>query len=118
MRGCPGISVTRISAIYETDPVSSIPQGRFLNGVAEIETKLSPIHLLKELNRIEKDLGRVRMIKDGPREIDLDILYYGDKTVRGEDLNIPHPRIQEREFVLRGLRELGVEVSKIGSSKK
>lgn len=107
MRGCPGVRVIRISTIYETKPVSNIPQGMFLNGVVEIETELPPRSLLRELNRIEKDLGRVRAVKDGPRTMDLDILYYGEEEVREKDLVIPHPRISEREFVLRGLRELG-----------
>lgn len=93
--------------MYETEPASIIPQGKFLNGVLEIETTLSPKDLLGELNKIEKKLGRVRAVKDGPRTIDLDILYYGDVSIKKDDLIIPHPKIQEREFVLKGLRELG-----------
>ncbi|MFA5142690.1 MAG: 2-amino-4-hydroxy-6-hydroxymethyldihydropteridine diphosphokinase [Candidatus Omnitrophota bacterium] len=100
------ISFKRSSSIYETDPVSVIPQGKFLNGVLEIETSLSPRGLLKELNRIEEALGRRRTVKDAPREIDLDILYYGEDVVAAAGLQIPHPRIAEREFVLKGLREL------------
>ena len=96
----------RSSSIYETEPVSDIPQGKFLNGVLEIETALEPRELLKELNGIEIGLGRVRTVKDAPREIDLDILYYGQEMVREKDLMIPHPKINEREFVLKGLREL------------
>ena len=96
----------RSSSIYQTDPVSDIPQGRFLNGVLEIETSLSPKELLKELNGIESKLGRRRSVKNAPREIDLDILYYGQETVEEKDLIIPHPKINEREFVLKGLREL------------
>ena len=101
------IKVTRVSTIYETDPVSDIPQGRFLNGVIEIETGLGARQLLKELNRIEESLGRKRSVRNEPRTIDLDILYYGNETIDEEGLKVPHPRIQEREFVLRGLRELG-----------
>lgn len=101
------IVLKRISSIYETDPVSDIPQGKFLNGVLEVETHLTPRALLKELSGIEKRLGRIREIKNGPRTIDLDILYYGDETVKEPGLAIPHPRINEREFVLKGLRELG-----------
>ncbi|MBP7056073.1 MAG: 2-amino-4-hydroxy-6-hydroxymethyldihydropteridine diphosphokinase [Candidatus Omnitrophica bacterium] len=107
MRGYPGIIVKRVSDIYETEPVSDIPQGRFLNGVVEIKTRLSPRDLLKSLNLIEKDLGRSRIVRNGPRTIDLDILYYGDEIIQEKDLVIPHPRINEREFVLRGLRQLG-----------
>lgn len=101
------IGIKRVSTIYETEPVSDIPQGKFLNGVLEIETDLEPSLLLKELNSIEERLGRRRTVKDAARTIDLDILYYGDKKIEDKDLIIPHPRIKEREFVLKGLRELG-----------
>jgi 2-amino-4-hydroxy-6-hydroxymethyldihydropteridine diphosphokinase len=76
--------------------------------VIEIETDLSPEDLLKALNSIESDLGRKRGESNGPRTMDLDILYYGDKRVSGPNVVIPHPRISEREFVLKGLRELGI----------
>ena len=101
-----GIKFMRASSIYETDPVSEIPQGKFLNGVLEIETELSPHVLIRELNRIEDLLGRKRGIKNAPRTIDLDVLYYGDEKINEGEVVIPHPRIREREFVLRGLREL------------
>ncbi len=100
------IKVKRISSISETEPASDIPQGKFLNGVIEIQTNLSPNSLLKELNTIETKLGRERIAKNAPRTLDLDILYYGDCKINEKDLAIPHPRIGEREFVLRGLREL------------
>ena len=103
----PGSRLRCSSSIYETDPVSDIPQGKFLNGVLEIETTLKPEALLKELGRIEEMLGRERSVRNGPRTIDLDILYYGDEVFCTKDLIIPHPRIKQREFVLRGLRELG-----------
>jgi 2-amino-4-hydroxy-6-hydroxymethyldihydropteridine diphosphokinase len=95
-----------VSSIYETDPVGGVPQGKFLNGVLEIETALTPKALLKKLNAIEKALGRERMVKNGPRTIDLDILYYGEEMIDEDGLVVPHPRINEREFVLKGLREL------------
>ena len=107
LRKSAHIEVKRRSSIYETDPVSEIPQGKFLNGVVEIKTSLRPQALLSELNRIERELGRVRAVRNGPRTIDLDILYYGDEHIAQKDLIIPHPKINEREFVLRGLRELG-----------
>ena len=103
----PGSRLKQSSSIYETDPVSEIPQGKFLNGVLEIETTLRPEALLKELIGIEEMLGRKRSVKNGPRTIDLDILYYGEEILCSEGLVIPHPRISDREFVLRGLRELG-----------
>lgn len=101
------IIVKRVSSIYETEPVGNIPQGRFLNGVLEIDTDLNPRQLLGILNRIEEKLGRMRTVKNGPRTIDLDILYYGDRKIDDKDLIVPHPKIEEREFVLKGLRELG-----------
>ena len=101
------VKFRRSSSIYETEPVSDIPQGRFLNGILEIETTLSPRELLKELNSIEAKLGRTRTVKNAPREIDLDILYYGQEIINEPDLVIPHPKIAEREFILKGLRELG-----------
>ena len=103
------MKLKRTSSIYETEAVSDIPQGGFLNGVLEIETRLDPRALMKELNAIEEGLGRKRTVKNAPRTIDLDILYYGDKLVNSSNLVIPHPKIREREFVLRGLRELGKE---------
>lgn len=102
----PDIRLKRASSIYETDPVGGVLQGKFLNGVLEIETALTPKALLKELDRIEESLGRERTVKNGPRTIDLDILYYGEEIIDDGDLIIPHPRINEREFVLKGLREL------------
>ena len=101
------IKFKRSSSIYETEPVSDIPQGRFLNGVLELKTSLRPLELLMALNDIEKRLGRKRSVKNAPRTMDLDILYYGERKIDEKDLIVPHPRIKEREFVLRGLRELG-----------
>ena len=101
------IRFSRTSSIYETEPVSEIPQGKFLNGVLEIETSLEPKLLLKELNSVEEKLGRKRTISNGPRTIDLDILYYGEAKIKEDGLVIPHPGIRQREFVLKGLRELG-----------
>jgi 2-amino-4-hydroxy-6-hydroxymethyldihydropteridine pyrophosphokinase len=107
LKNVPGVSVTRLSSIYETLPVSDIPQEKYLNGVIEIEADIGPRSLLKELGKIERHLGRTRTVKNAPREIDLDILYYGDERLNERDIVIPHPRIAEREFVLKGLRELG-----------
>ena len=107
LRRSERIHVSRISSIYETEALSAITQGKFLNSVLEIETDLTPEALLRELNAIEGRLGRKRIVKDGPRTIDLDILYYDDVNIKSHNLIIPHPKIREREFVLKGLRELG-----------
>jgi 2-amino-4-hydroxy-6-hydroxymethyldihydropteridine diphosphokinase len=101
--------LVRRSSIYETEPVSDIPQGRYLNGVLEIETDLAAAKLLKRLRGIENRLGRTRRVKNGPRTIDLDILFFGDETVREASLTIPHPRLHERSFVLQGLNEIAPE---------
>ncbi len=100
------IEVTKVSSIYETEPIGGPPQGKFLNGVIEVDTDLSPLDLLDRLLKIEMKLGRVRSLKNGPRTIDLDILLYNDTQINNERLVIPHPHMQEREFVLRGLREI------------
>jgi len=107
LRKNSSIKIKKISSIYETEPVGGVKQGKFLNGVLEIETGLEPKDLLKELLTVENRLGRKRTIKNGPRTIDLDILYYGDEVINEADLIVPHPRMMQREFVMRGLRELG-----------
>jgi len=100
------ISVEEISTIYETDAVGGPPQPNFLNGVIKIKTALSPQVLLAKLKEIEKGLGRTATVRFGPRVIDLDILTYGQHKIDTENLTIPHPRMKEREFVLKGLSEL------------
>ncbi|MBS3116850.1 2-amino-4-hydroxy-6-hydroxymethyldihydropteridine diphosphokinase [Candidatus Woesearchaeota archaeon] len=94
------------SSLYETKPVGYSPQPDFLNAVAEMETELSPQELLLFLLKIEQQLGRKRSIKNGPRVIDLDLLFYEDKIVNETTLVIPHPRLHERAFVLEPLCEI------------
>jgi 2-amino-4-hydroxy-6-hydroxymethyldihydropteridine diphosphokinase len=105
-----GVQFLRDAPILETEPVGGPPQGKYLNTVWKIETRLSPGVLLAELLTIEKQMGRVREEKNGPRLIDLDILVYGDEIISEPGLNIPHPRFHEREFVLRPLAELAPEL--------
>ena len=102
-----GLKLNRHSSIYETEPVDGPLQERYLNGVLETESLIPPGELLKKLQRIERELGRRRKIKNGPRTIDLDILLFGKRKINAKNLKIPHPRMHRREFVLRGLRELG-----------
>jgi len=102
----PGIRVKKISSISETDPVGGPRQGKYLNAVARISTTLTPAKLLKTLQAIEKQLGRVRTIKNGPRTIDLDILLYGNREIKTKRLTIPHPRMFERDFILKPLLEI------------
>jgi 2-amino-4-hydroxy-6-hydroxymethyldihydropteridine diphosphokinase len=99
-------SVHTVSSVYETEPVGNKDQAEFLNAVAEIETDLSPHDLLSELKRIEKNLGRKERIRWGPREIDIDILYYDDVVLRDDSIQIPHGEIANRRFVLIPLNEI------------
>ena len=101
------IEVARVSSLRETDPVGYADQPRFLNGVAELVTRLAPRELLERMLAVERDLGRTRDgPRFGPRTIDLDLLLYGDAVVDEPGLEIPHPRIAERSFVLEPLAEL------------
>lgn len=101
-----GVEVKKISSIYETEPVGGPKQGKYLNGVIEIETWLEPGDLMIKLQKIEKQSGRIRSVKNAPRTIDLDILLYGDKKIDEPGLKIPHPRMYEREFVMKPLGEI------------
>ena len=101
-----GVKVAKVSPVYETEPVGGPPQGKYLNAVWEIETDLGAEELLKVLLQIESELGRKRRLRNEPRPIDLDILFYGSEVIRRPGLVIPHPRLHEREFVLRPLADL------------
>jgi len=99
--------IIKVSSLIETLPVGGPnDQGKYLNGVAEIETGLKPEELLEALQSIEKKLKRVRELKNGPRTIDLDILLYGKRKIKTEKLQIPHPRMCERDFVMKPLLEI------------
>jgi len=100
------ITLARISSFYDTAPVGNVNQGRFLNAVIEIETRLKPEKLLDIIMDIENELGRVRTERWGPRTIDIDILTFGDLVYETERLSIPHPLMHERMFVLKPLAEL------------
>jgi 2-amino-4-hydroxy-6-hydroxymethyldihydropteridine diphosphokinase len=101
------IQVLRVSSLRETDPVGYDDQPRFLNGVALLATILGPRELLEVLLGVERDLGRTRHgPRFGPRTIDLDLLLYGDEVVDEPGLEVPHPRMTERAFVLEPLAEL------------
>lgn len=101
-----GIKVLKVSSIIETEPLGGPPQQKYLNGVIKLITELEPLELLKVLQKIENRLGRIRKEKNGPRTIDLDILLYGEKLIDEPNLKIPHPRMFEREFVLKPLFEI------------
>ncbi len=98
--------IDRRSGIYETEPWGLANQEMFLNIVIEVKTKLNPDDLLIGIKIIENEMGRVKAEKWGPRKIDIDILSYGDLIVDKENLKIPHPQIQNRNFVLIPFMEL------------
>lgn len=100
------IKVVNASSIYETDPVGYTDQDPFLNMVIQVKTDLGPYKLLDALLLIEEKLGRKREIKWGPRTLDLDILLYNQENIKSEKLIVPHPRMQERAFVMVPLLEI------------
>ncbi len=105
-----GITLQKISSLYKTDPVGYEAQAQFLNGVAAIHTTLSPLSLLHTLKDIETAIGRKHRIRWGPREIDLDILIYGDLCLQTEKLVVPHPEMHLRGFVLVPLVEIAPDL--------
>ncbi len=98
--------VRRVSSFYETEPVGLEQQDWFLNAVAEVETRLAPRELLSFLLGVEEALGRKRVVKWGPRTIDLDLLFYGNQVIDEPGLQVPHPELHKRRFVLEPLAEL------------
>jgi 2-amino-4-hydroxy-6-hydroxymethyldihydropteridine diphosphokinase len=106
----PDLRVIRTSPAYETEPVEYTAQRWFLNQVVEAGTELLPMQLLLRIGRVERALGRVRTIPKGPRTIDIDILFYGRSIVRSARLEIPHPRMAERRFVLSPLADLAPDL--------
>jgi 2-amino-4-hydroxy-6-hydroxymethyldihydropteridine diphosphokinase len=115
----PGVEVVAVSTLVETDPVGYLDQPRFLNGVAVLETELEARELLALLLAVEARHGRDRAAvpAQGPRTLDLDLLLFGNAEIHQEDLQIPHPRLHERAFVLDPLAEVapGVEVPGLGT---
>lgn len=98
--------VKRTSFLYETAPMYHCDQNNFLNAACLLRTELNPVDLLGELQRIEKQVGRTTTFRNGPRVLDLDMLLYGDELVHTERLQVPHPRIAERAFVLSPLCDI------------
>ena len=108
LRRLPSTEVRAVSAFRDTAPVGYLDQPRFLNGAVELETALGPRELLDELLRIERKLGRDRAQSppQGPRTVDLDLLLYGEERIHEPGLEVPHPRLRERRFVLEPLSDL------------
>jgi 2-amino-4-hydroxy-6-hydroxymethyldihydropteridine diphosphokinase len=103
------IIIKKYSSVYESEPVGKKNQPQFLNMVAELESTLLPQDLLRRLKEIENTLGRTHTEDWGPREIDLDILYYGSEVFNDEKLQLPHPEIANRRFVLVPMKEIAGE---------
>ncbi len=103
--------VVGVSQLRETDPVGVVDQPPFLNGAVALETELSPRELLDALLAVERELGRERRERWGPRTIDLDLLLYGDETIDEPGLTVPHPRLHERRFALEPLLDLDPDLA-------
>ena len=102
----PGSRVIRASSLYDSEPAGEVEQPNFLNAVAQIDTELTARQLLWNLLLIERRLGRVRSARWGPRSIDLDLLMFGELVVDEPDLQVPHPELDRRSFVLVPLVEI------------
>ncbi len=107
----PGTRLVASSSLYRTAPVGYIDQPDFVNAVAELETRLPAPELLAQLLLLEQRFGRQRSTRNAPRTLDLDLLLYGDRQMRSENLTLPHPRMAERAFVLVPLAEIAPEVT-------
>jgi 2-amino-4-hydroxy-6-hydroxymethyldihydropteridine diphosphokinase len=103
-------TVTRVSSLYETDPVGYVDQPNFLNAVVALATGLEPLDLLAGTSAIEQAHGRERSFKNAPRTLDIDILFYDDRTIAERQLVVPHPRLVERAFVLVPLAEIAPDL--------
>ena len=106
-----GFRTTLRSSLWLTEPVGGPPQGPFLNAAVAGETALAPEELLSASLGVESEMGRVRVVPNGPRTIDIDILFYGALRRDGPGLTLPHPRLHERRFVLAPLAEIAAEFS-------
>jgi 2-amino-4-hydroxy-6-hydroxymethyldihydropteridine diphosphokinase len=104
------LHVQRVSSLWETAPRGIVDQPWFLNQAIEVETELSAAELFQHIQQVEREMGRVRAERNGPRVIDIDILLYGDQHVQTPDLEIPHPRMAERRFVLEPLAEVAPDL--------
>lgn len=104
------VQVERVSSVYETEPVDYLDQPWFLNCVVQAETELPALELLRALRGIESQMGSKKLIAKGPRLIDIDILLYGSEVIDTPELQVPHPRMHLRRFVLQPLAEIAPDV--------
>src|SRR6266852_3816850 len=101
-----GVAIAKVSSFYETEPVDFLDQPWFLNCVVEAETHFDPFMLLRALREIETRMGSKKVVAKGPRLIDMDILLYGNEAIDTPELQVPHPRMHQRRFVLAPLAEI------------
>jgi 2-amino-4-hydroxy-6-hydroxymethyldihydropteridine diphosphokinase len=104
------VKIKKLSSIYETEPVDYLDQDWFLNSALEAETNLEPLDLLKAMRGIETAMGSKKAFAKGPRLIDLDILLYGDQSIETPELQVPHPRMLDRKFVMVPLAEIAPDL--------
>jgi 2-amino-4-hydroxy-6-hydroxymethyldihydropteridine diphosphokinase len=116
MNALPGTEVTVVSSIYDTAPVGAAGQPRYLNAVAQLETDMPPLELLRSLLSIEADCGRVRSERWGPRTLDLDLILFEGVETESDELTLPHPRARGRAFVLVPLAEVAPDLRFPGDS--
>lgn len=110
LKNTPHIQLVQTSSLYKTAPVGYDNQDDFINAVAEIKTDLTPIELLQKLLEIEQTFGRERPFPNAPRVLDLDLLLYEDVAMQSAELTLPHPRMQERGFVMIPLAEIAPDI--------
>ena len=106
----PGVRLGAVSSLYRTQPMGPIAQPPFINAVFSLECGMSPKDLLALLLSVEEKMGRIRRERWGPRVIDLDLLFYDDAIISGQGLEVPHPRLHERRFILTPLVEIAPDV--------
>lgn len=106
-----GLSVVKVSSFYGSEPWGVPDQGEFVNAVMEVHTRLGPRELLRYIKGIESGMGRKPAARWGPRVIDLDMIFYGERVIKEEGLEVPHPRAHERAFVITPLAEIAPDVT-------
>lgn len=117
IQGLPQTRIVRVSSLYRTTPEGVLDQADFVNGVLEVDTGLEPLGLLQALLRIEASLGRTRVVRWGPRTVDLDLLLWEGCALDTPELTLPHPRMHERAFVLVPFTEIRPDAVHPGSGR-
>lgn len=117
LNATPGMRVTAVSSVYETDPVELVDQPEFLNIIVQAESSLASTVMLERAHAIEDGFDRIRTLRYGPRTIDVDLIAVGDRVINNETLTLPHPRAHERAFVLVPWLEVDPEAELVGHGR-